>query len=86
MDIFYWAIIGVLVAFLAKVQVPTEGDENLPVLLALGVVAAVASGLLMHTVFRSGLLGMGWMSHLAAFLGATIAVLGKRAASGQHLA
>jgi uncharacterized membrane protein YeaQ/YmgE (transglycosylase-associated protein family) len=86
MNIFYWAIIGVLVAFLAKVQVPTERDENLPVLLVMGVIAAVACGLLTHTLFRSGVLSMDWASHVAAFLGAALIVVGKRAATRQHLA
>ena len=86
MDIFYWVVIGILVALLAKVQVPTERDENMPVLLILAVIAAVACGLLMHTLFRSGVLSTGWLSHVAAFVGATLVVLGKRAATGQHLA
>jgi uncharacterized membrane protein YeaQ/YmgE (transglycosylase-associated protein family) len=86
MDVFYWVMIGVLVAFVAKVQIPTEDGENMAVLLAMGVVGAVASGMIVHTFIRTGFMSTGWVSHVAAFLGAIVLVLGLRVATKQHLA
>ena len=86
MDLFYWVLIGVLVAFVAKVQIPTDRDENIFGLLGVGVMGAVAGGLLMHAFARTGALSMAWASHVAAFAGAVALVLTLRVATKQHLA
>lgn len=86
MDIFYWVMIGVLVAFVAKVQLPTDDGENMAVLLAIGILGAVVSGMVVHTFIRTGFMSTGWVSHVAAFLGAIVLVLGLRVVTKQHLA
>lgn len=86
MDLLYWVLIGVLVAFVAKVQIPTDKDENLFALLAVGVVGAVGAGMIVHLVGRSGFLSMSWVGHVSAFIGAVALVLGMRVATKQHLA
>ena len=86
MDIFYWAVIGLLVAFGAKVQLPTQDDESMLWLLAAGVLGAIVSGLFLRAFFHTGMLSMSWVSHLAAFIGAAVLVLGLRVANRQHLA
>jgi uncharacterized membrane protein YeaQ/YmgE (transglycosylase-associated protein family) len=86
MDIFYWALIGVLVALVAKVQIPTEGEENIFALLAVGIVGAVLSGMVLHALARTGFMSMSWVSHVAALIGAVALVLGLRVMTKQHLA
>jgi len=86
MEIVYWVLIGVLVALVAKVQIPTQKEENMPMLMVLGILGAVVTGWLVHTFARSGFMGMSWVAHLAALLGATLIVLGMRVATHQHLA
>jgi len=86
MDIFYWVVIGILIALLAKVQLPTDKDENMFLLLVLGVLGAVVSGSAVHMAARSGVLSTGWAGHVAAFAGASLLVLSSRVATQKHLA
>jgi uncharacterized membrane protein YeaQ/YmgE (transglycosylase-associated protein family) len=85
-DIFYWVLIGVLVALVAKVQIPTDGEENVLVLLAAAIMGSVVIGLAVKAFGGSGALGAAWVSHVAAFIGAVGVVLGLRVATRQHLA
>lgn len=86
MDIFYWVMIGVLVALVAKVQLPTDEDENVALLLAGGVLGAVLCGWIVHTFVRSGFMSAGWVSHVAALLGSIFVVLASRVVAKRHLA
>ncbi len=86
MDFFYWTMIGVLAGLLAKMQFPTERDQNIVLLMFVGVLGAVVSGFAVHNLSRSGLLSMSWVSHIAAFMGAFLLLLLQRTATGQRSA
>lgn len=86
MDVFYWVTIGVLVALVAKVQIPTEENENILALLAGAIVGAVGSGWIVQTFVRTGFMSTGWFSHVAAILGSILVVLTMRVVTKQHLA
>jgi uncharacterized membrane protein YeaQ/YmgE (transglycosylase-associated protein family) len=86
MDVLYWVLIGVMVALFAKVQFPTDREENVPALLVMGVGGAVVAGLAVQTVARTGVLSTGWASHVAAFAAAVLLVLALRVMTKQHLA
>jgi uncharacterized membrane protein YeaQ/YmgE (transglycosylase-associated protein family) len=76
----------VLVALVAKVQIPTDRDENILALLGAGIAGALICGLLLRGFAHTGMLSAAWVSFVAAFLGAVALVLGLRVATGQHLA
>jgi uncharacterized membrane protein YeaQ/YmgE (transglycosylase-associated protein family) len=86
MDYFYWVLIGVLIALVAKVQLPTDRDENIIGLLTMGILGAVGAGAIAHVAAGSGFMSASWVGHVAAFLGAVGLVLGMRVATKQHLA
>jgi uncharacterized membrane protein YeaQ/YmgE (transglycosylase-associated protein family) len=86
MDMFYWIMIGALVAFGAKVQIPTDKEENMLALLAMGILGAVVAGFAVHAAVHTGILSTGWAGHVAAFTGAALLVLASRAATQKHLA
>ena len=78
MELFSWIVIGALVGFLAKTTFAAERDENLFLLLGVGVVAAVGTGFLMESVFKTGFLSMSGASHVGSFLAAAIVLLAMR--------
>ena len=86
MDFFYWTMIGVLAGLLAKMQFPTERDQNVILLMIVGVLGAVVTGFAVHSLARSGFLSMSWISHIAAFVGASVLLLLQRTATGQRMA
>jgi uncharacterized membrane protein YeaQ/YmgE (transglycosylase-associated protein family) len=86
MDIFFWVMIGLFAAFMAKTQLPAQREEGMLGLLAAGLIGAVATGWLVHTLGRSGgFLGMVWVSHVAALLGAVVLLVVQRAATSQRV-
>src|SRR5215216_264903 len=84
MDYFYWVLIGVLIALVAKVQIPTDRDENVLGLLTMGILGAVGAGAIAHVAAGSGFMSASWVGHVAAFFGAVALVLGMRVATKQH--
>ena len=85
MELFSWILIGILVGFMAKVSFPAERDENIFLLLGIALTAAIACGFLMERVFQTGILGSSGAGHVAAFIGAVIAVAVTRVATTPRL-
>lgn len=65
----YWIAIGLLAGILAKVQFPTERDQNIFVPLTIGIIGAVIGGSAMHLLGKGALSSLAW-SQVAAFAAA----------------
>ena len=70
MDLFYWIVIGALAGFLAKMQFPTERDQNVLVLLSIGVVGAVLGGFAVQMALHSAGAGANILGLATAFMAA----------------
>jgi len=81
MELFSWIIIGALVGFMAKTTFPAERDENLFLLLGIGIIVAIGTGFLMQGVFRTGFLSLSGASHVGAFLAAALVMVAMRIAT-----
>ena len=81
MELFSWVVIGALVGFMAKTTFPAERDENIFLLLGVGIIAAVGTGFLMQGAFRTGFLSLSGASHVGSFLAAAIVMVAMRIAT-----
>ena len=85
MELFSWALMGLLVGFLAKVTFPAERDENVFLLTAVAVASAIAGGYSLQAIFRTGLLSMSGAGHAAAFVAAALVTVILRVATTPRL-
>jgi len=86
MEVFYWILIGLLAAFLAKVTFPAERDEGLLGLLIVGILGAVLGGWMMHTLVHRGMMASGMWGEVVAFVGAVVLLLIQRAVTSGRTA
>jgi len=86
MEIFYWVLIGLFAAFLAKVTFPADRDEGILGLLAVGILGAVLGGWIMHALALRGMMGSGVWSEVVAFVGAVVLLVLQRAVTGRRMA
>ena len=72
-----------LAGFLAKVQFPTDRDQNIVVLLTLGIGGALVGGFVTHMALHPG---PSWAGHIAAFVASVLALVIHRSATQPRFA
>ncbi len=82
MSIIAWIVLGLISGFIASKIVNKSGDGLVPDLV-LGIVGAVAGGILFRLVGSAGVTGLNFWSIFVAVIGAVVALALKHAVVGR---
>ncbi len=72
MTILAWLIVGIIAGWLAKMVIPGEGPKGVFGDLVVGVVGAIAGGLIFNYFGHPGATGVNLGSIVVAFVGAVV--------------
>ncbi|CAN5196516.1 GlsB/YeaQ/YmgE family stress response membrane protein [soil metagenome] len=75
MNLITWLLFGMIAGIVGYSFAPTKNEQNLPLLLLLGIGGSLVGGVLANMIFGIGITGFNFVSFLLAAYGALVLLL-----------